>query len=506
LFKKLKFWSASMKRAGSVSGTNATPNAAGRPLTSSVLFGLVLLAALAFPGGCNNYNLSLENFFSGSGSLSLSGGDDIAGGIDFEDFGPVPPDSIIRLTAGNETEWRNDLLTIQNGGNNKNYVITLTDDFPLAITPFPYPFGSSTTGVTVSLRGAKTISLNTTGNLLKLAVNQTLILRDANLQGYSSNNTPLVQLVTPSTFFMRSGTIFGNKAGNGSGVYVDGGNAKFTMSGGTIHHNTATTFGGGGVYVNNGGSFTMNGGTISDNTAVPYGDGGGVYVDAAGGSFTMNSGTISDNTAGNNGGGVYFSAGGTFTITMYSGTIHNNTAAMDGGGVYVLNSNFTMIDGTISDNTATGGSSTGGGVYFSSGSVFIMSGGIISGNDSITMGGGVYFSSSAGSFTMSGGTISGNDTSNGGGVYVISTSGTFNKSGSSVIYGDSPATTTTAQTAGPNANTATSTINISQNGHAVLYFNGTNYFYRNADLGAGAGITADTGVTTSLLGAFEGYR
>jgi predicted outer membrane repeat protein len=56
----------------------------------------------------------------------------------------------------------------------------------------------------------------------------------------------------------------------------------------------------------------------------------------------------------------------------------------------------------ISSNTADG---DGGGVYHTGNGEFTMEGGAISGNEAITHGGGVYVD---GTFTMSGGGISGN--------------------------------------------------------------------------------------------------
>jgi hypothetical protein len=63
---------------------------------------------------------------------------------------------------------------------------------------------------------------------------------------------------TNAHLLMRPGTVI-TKNTNGSGVSADGG--TFTMSGGTISGNTATSANGGGVYVD-GGTFTMKGGTI----------------------------------------------------------------------------------------------------------------------------------------------------------------------------------------------------------------------------------------------------
>jgi hypothetical protein len=152
---------------------------------------------------------------------------------------------------------------------------------------------------------------------------------------------------------MSGGTISGNKATQGGGVYIV--NGTFTMSStttssGTISGNTASSGGGGGVYIANG-TFTMSGGmggmTISDNNATT---GGGIYINN--GTFTMmgNSDKISGNKA-TTGGGVFVGSYGTFT--MSKGTISGNTASgpYGGGGVYVRqeygSATFNKTGGTI---------------------------------------------------------------------------------------------------------------------------------------------------------------
>ena len=64
---------------------------------------------------------------------------------------------------------------------------------------------------------------------------------------------------------MYGGAIAGNTATRNGGVYVASG--TFTMSGGTISKNIATTFGGG-VYVGSNATFTMTGGTIGGSADV----------------------------------------------------------------------------------------------------------------------------------------------------------------------------------------------------------------------------------------------
>ena len=134
------------------------------------------------------------------------------------------------------------------------------------------------------------------------------------IEEYSSNKP--TSITGPISIASGTGTMNGGKisgftttTGNGGGLNLSGG--SFTMSGGTISGNTAVN--GGGVYVG-AGTFAMSGGTIGgtetgDGNSASYG--GGVYI-ANGGSFTMTGGTITGNTATTAGSGVYVVPGGTF--------------------------------------------------------------------------------------------------------------------------------------------------------------------------------------------------
>ena len=167
------------------------------------------------------------------------------------------------------------------------------------------------------------------------------------------------------TFELSGGTISGNSAAQGGGVYSYGSGTTFTMSGGVIGGtkensvNTAEYYGGG-VSNQSDSTFTMSGGLIAGNkvTASNIGAGGGVFNNAT---FTMSGGKIGGSEAGKNtsanlGGGVYTS--GTFTMSG-SAEVSYNTAASKGGGVYNNCSTFSLTDGSITNNTAA----TGGGVY-----------------------------------------------------------------------------------------------------------------------------------------------
>lgn len=185
--------------------------------------------------------------------------------------------------------------------------------------------------------------------------------------------------------------------------------------------------------VNSGGSLTIcdcgSGGTITGGSAE---QGGAVLVNSSG-ILTLYSGSITGNTA----------SGGTGPGSKYGNRY-------GGGAVCVNGGSFNMTGGYIENNTAevTEKNDGGGGVLINSGS-FNMSGGFITGNsvavtkNGDTTGGGVYVNS--GTFTMTGGVISNNSAPNGGGVTVFK--GTQEGTSSFTLSGGS-ITNNSATTAG----------------------------------------------------------
>jgi hypothetical protein len=397
--------------------------------------------------------------------------------------------------VANEGQWTAACSQIENGGgNNKNYVINITESFAIKGSDefeffdpsgdedpiIFYTFGS-VYEINVTIKGnGKTISLEgtSTGNLLKIMEEQSVTIENLNLYGGSDigkENTGSLVYVEGGAFIMSGGTISYNKLrenSSGGGVQIWGGD--FTMTNNAIVSHNESGRDGGGVYMQYG-SFIMDSGTISGNTATS--SGGGVYMERA--AFTMNGGTIGGsgddkNTAGTlsngdaKGGGVYVYSG-TFTMNdgaKIIGNVANNTYAYStvggGGGVYVAgtSSSFIMNDGAqifgnYAYTQATGG---GGGVYVGSFSSFTMTGdnARIFNNHAIwnkpssptnpiygANGGGVFVNS--GSFTMNSGNIFNNEADGalapgrGGGVFVTnyssSSPGVFNMNGGK-IYGN----------------------------------------------------------------------
>jgi hypothetical protein len=253
-------------------------------------------------------------------------------------FGTDKAPNVPALTLN--AKWKNDpptfsnlaeqltafLTNAQDGGTN-TITINVEDGYiaPLELT--------SDVPVTITLTSEnptdiKTISLGEKGSMFNVGNNVTLILENITLRGHSYNTAPLVRV----------------------------GGELIMENGSTITGNTNTRDGGGGVIVGALSTFTMNGGTISGNEAY-YG--GGVYLGGSSDGWTSTfemsgNARISGNIA-NSGGGVYVSFSGLFD--MKGGTISGNEATSDGvdeggGGVYFKSglSDFYMRNGTVYGN------------------------------------------------------------------------------------------------------------------------------------------------------------
>jgi len=168
---------------------------------------------------------------------------------------------------------------------------------------------------------------------------------------------------------MNGGTISGNEAKKGAGVFMLGG--KFDMKDGLITDNEAIFIGsdidsvGAGVVVAGGATFNMTGGVIADNES--EGDGGGIHI--SGGTLNVSDNAlITENTAKRAGGGINISGG---IVNISGGDITKNKG-VNGGGIFISNganpSTLNITGGTIGGDTANANIATdngnGGGVAF----------------------------------------------------------------------------------------------------------------------------------------------
>lgn len=149
--------------------------------------------------------------------------------------------------------------------------------------------------------------------------------------------------------------------GNSSGILNRG---VLTINNSTVTNNSIATFGGGGIFNTATGTLTVTDSTISNNNAnspdLSHG-GGGIYSDS-GGPITLNRTTISGNTTTGRGGGIL---GQDPTISIINSTISTNTA-LNGGGVFNRGGTVNFTNTTIANNIAT---DNGGGVWNHSGTM-----------------------------------------------------------------------------------------------------------------------------------------
>ena len=126
----------------------------------------------------------------------------------------------------------------------------------------------------------------------------------------------------------------------GGGLYNVG---VLTVNGGTISNNTAA-YQGGGIYNGNSSTHSVSSGSITGNSAP---NGGGIYLER--GYFTLSCDAVSGNTA-ENGGGVYIDTSAKFILNNAS--ITQNTATGNGGGVYHNGSELRAVgNAKIAGNT-----------------------------------------------------------------------------------------------------------------------------------------------------------
>lgn len=318
-------------------------------------------------------------------------------------------------------------------------------------------------GGELSLTGALTLGgWNNTGSILvnhgKTTIDGNVVIEKSTLEG---NDVGVIEDNGSSAeLILENGTIQNHKirGAHSASIRVTEG-ASFTMNGGTIQDNIANTASSDSsspaVLLLGASTFTMNGGSICNNSGQC---GTAVYLtasnNAAKARFTMNSGTLSNNESrsytpkSTPTGAVFVKYSAEFVLN--NGTITGNCAyGGAGGGVAVMDelpteehgTAFTMYDGTISNNTASGYRCSGGGIYSCSNYVSLLGGRIE--NNSAYDGGGVYSEGNTEIYTtlhIENALITGNTADQGGGLWFCPTGDAklYMQDGA-VIYGNTAA-------------------------------------------------------------------
>ena len=246
-------------------------------------------------------------------------------------------------------------------------------------------------------------------------------------------------------------------------IYVNGGN--LTIKDGSGDNSGQITGGrsynGAGVLCESGSALTLNGGTFTDNDVSrhegDHGRGGAIFMNPNT-TLTITGGVFDGNSA-YNGGAIYIDDGGPDNGTPASATISgaefkNCWVTGDGGAIYNKGT-LTVSDCTISGNSATGVSgSGGGGLWNSSASTLELTNSVVTRNECEGNGGGVNIHGNA---TISGCTFTSNDAgTSGGGIYV-------DASGNTITFGDNIVMANNAGTTGGGICLYDGTLNMSGN-------------------------------------------
>ena len=360
----------------------------------------------------------------------------------------------MEYTAGTAAELTAVLNSVRTG-TGRNAHITITGNFPIA------PIMLSDTGYngkSISIQSADpelvhTITLSGNGSLFTVGseqVSPVLVLSDIKLAGHNSNNAPLMRIVKGLVIMDNGAEISGNTNRNvesaqtfsGGGIAVEDG-AYVKMLGGAIQNNTVNSdYGynnnilGGGVVVR--GTFEMYGGSISSNRLTLSGSvysasgalGGGVMIES-GGLFKLYDGIIQSNSLVT--GIVVFGGTGVCVdgvLEMYGGSIKNHSTSgttdrpMRGSGLYIRTSGHAAMNGgEISNNSLVNGFGAG---VFTEGTFVLNDGEIHSNtvtgsNEQSRHGGGIFHERNI--LNLNGGKIYSNTANYGGGISIGRNSG-----------------------------------------------------------------------------------
>lgn len=242
-------------------------------------------------------------------------------------------------------------------------LLASTDEIRFDAVLFQVPRTIVLTGgsLTIANNGGVTIAGPGPGLLTISGNNQTRVI--VNLDGGSM----VIYGVT-----IRDGN--GNNIGAGGGIANSG---RLILHNSVVRNNLGSPFAGG-IY--NGGFMQITDSAVIDNNGSL--NGGGIYNTDAAGVLSIYNSTISGNLSRRDGGGIYNSG----SVTIVNSTISNNTASSvndggNGGGVLTTwfgnqNSRVTIINSTIANNACK----AGGGGILSDGSLVDLTNVTITGN------------------------------------------------------------------------------------------------------------------------------
>lgn len=189
---------------------------------------------------------------------------------------------------------------------------------------------------------------------------------------------------SPATVNLRDNAVISaNRATNGGGIAALG-NTRVTMSGGSVDANV-TGGSGAGVSVQDLCFAADDQGNSKDGQCAEASVAPSEWAASYPAEFTMTGGEIRDNTASTTGGGISISS---TKVTLSGGSIAGNSATLQGGGVYVTSDKYgaTIKNAVVTKNAAA---TQGGGIWLApSGTTALnASGGVAIGENSAEIAG-----------------------------------------------------------------------------------------------------------------------
>ena len=209
------------------------------------------------------------------------------------------------------------------------------------------------------------------------------------------------------------GSFNNNEAVRGGAINVLN-SSTVTFTGTTFSENVTTSEA---VHTDGGGAINSADSALTLSAVTMYGNRSGYYggaINARKGTVVITDNTVISNSEGATGAALYFREAGT-EVTIIDATISDNTAT-NNGVIYMTQAGTLTIDRL----TATGNSANQGGVFYVSGGVITLNSVTATGNHASN--GGVLYVAEAANVTVNGSTLgeaeNGNTATNGGAIYV----------------------------------------------------------------------------------------
>ncbi|MDD2816219.1 MAG: choice-of-anchor Q domain-containing protein [Thiotrichaceae bacterium] len=174
-------------------------------------------------------------------------------------------------------------------------------------------------------------------------------------------------------------TFSNNTSSQGAGINAQG---SITITNSTFSNNNAGALNGGAIQLSAGAGSTVSNSTFSGNLA---GNGAGIMAIVA---LTVSNSTFLNNSA-TSASGLGGGIASANALVVNNSTFLGNSATVKGGGIAGLGASTTVSNSTFSNNSASGASGQGGGIFNNTAKTLTVNNSTFSGNSASTVGGAI---------------------------------------------------------------------------------------------------------------------